>query len=440
MYERFSNCRSAEIWRWSPRFTSLVAGLLLLPAAMQTRAEAADPWYLSVGLGANYGQRAELDGLDIEGDYDLGLPRVEGGVGRRFGEHWRAELALSQRKTKAEFFYPSSGGPSGDPGPNDRFTSVSAMLSVVREFQIGSWLKPHVGFGIGPTWLTYQLGEVRPGSPEETYLIDDDDMAMTYQATAGFRFPLTRSMDLGLRYEYWRTPDVGLEDVSGDRVRLDQTIHSGWLDLYWYPGSAREAGWGATRSSGPAGRGFYISGNLGIGWPRDSETESVTFDAFAPGGLMSVALGRTLGRRWRVEGEYVYRSNEPQLLDFGYQLGERRSKGQFSSSSLGLNVNYDFMPDAAVQPTVGLGAGFTRLDYDIKELNGTAFIDDRVSAGYVQAIAGFDIELTRRLTLHAAWRVWLTDEHKVMLADGSSVSADHWVHSVETGLRFQLRE
>jgi opacity protein-like surface antigen len=412
------------------------AGLLV--AAQGAGAESADNWYLSFGLGANYGQRAKLDGPDIKMDYDLGLPRYSGGVGRRFGEHWWLDLALSERKTKGEFFYPGSVGPSGDPGPNDRYSGASLMLSAIREFQLGPWLKPYLGFGLGPTWLTYQLGEVQPGSPDETYRIDDDTSALALRGVAGIRFPLTRSLDLGLEYEYWRTPDVNLQDLDGNDVNLDQTIQSGWLTLYWYPGSERAAAFGAPRATGDAGQGFYVTGNLGVAWTRDSDTGVVTFDAFAPGGLATMALGHTLGRRWRLEAEYAYRTTNAELLDFGNAAGERRVRGHLRSSSVGANLWYDLLPNAAIRPTFGIGAGAARLDYGMDNLDGTPFVDDKVNTSYLQLAAGFDIELARQLTLHTAWRVWYADQHDIDFADGQTGSADQWVHSVELGLRYQL--
>lgn len=418
--------------------TVLIPSLALVLAAQDLQAEPTENWYFSAGLGANYGQRAELKGLDLKVDYDLGLPRYSGAVGRRLGERWWLELELSQRKTKSEFFYPAAGGPSGDPGPNDRYTSASLMLSAIREFQLGPWLKPYLGFGLGPTWLTYQLGEVQPGSPDETFLIDDDATAITLQAMLGIRFPLTRALDMGIEYEYWRTPDVNLTDLDGGKVSLDQTIHSGWLNFTYYPGTRRESGFGAARTSGPAGRGFYWSGNLGVGWTRDSETGPVTFDAFAPGGLLTLALGHSLGNRWRLEAEYAYRDNDAELVDFGFLLGERRVRGSLSSSSLGINLNYDFMPNAAVRPSIGIGGGVTRIDYDMDYTDGTPFVHDKVSAAFGQASFGFDIELSRQMTFHTGWRVWLTDKHDVDLADGETVTADHWVHSWEFGLRYQL--
>lgn len=412
--------------------------MILVGSSLAVRAEATEQWYVALGVGANYGERAELEGPDLKVDYDLGLPRASGGVGRRLGERWWLELELSQRKTKAEFFYPSAGGASGDPGPNNRNTSASLMLSMLREFHVGDWLKPYVGFGVGPSWVTYQLGEVMPGSPEETYLIDDDATAFTVQAVAGLRFPLTRSIDLGVEYEYWRTPDVSLKDVNGDRLKLDQSIHSGWLNLYYYPGTRRESGFGAPRSSGPAARGFYLSGNLGIGWVRDSETGPITFDAFAPGSLMTVALGHTIGRRWRVEAEYAYRNNDAELVDFGFGLGERRVRGELRSSSLAINLHHDFLPNAAVRPTVGIGGGVANVDYRMDFTDGSTLVDDDATAGFMQVTAGFDIELTKQLTFHTAWRVWLTEEHDVDLAGGQTITADHWVHSAEFGLSYRF--
>ena len=297
-----------------------VSWLLMASCALAQGALADDvgSWALKLGLGANYGARAELEGPDVKVDYDLGLPRLKGSAAMRLGERWWLDLSLSQRKTKAEFSYPASGGLSSDVGSNDRYTSGSLMLSVMREFDLGPWLKPYVGFGAGPTWLTYRFGRSDPGGGGEELLINDDATAVAYQALLGFRFPLTRRLDLGLEYEYWRTPDVDLEDVSGSSVALDQTIHSGWVNLTWYPGSERDAVFGRARASGPSSRrGFYLTGNAGVNWLADTETGTVTFDAAAPGVLASVAVGHSIARRWRMELEYAYRNNTPQVVDFG---------------------------------------------------------------------------------------------------------------------------
>ena len=416
-------------------------GSLLILACLPGPAAFADDigdWYLSLGLGANYGARTELEGLDVKVEYDLGLPRVKGGVARRLGERWWVDLSMSQRKTKAEFSFPVSGGPSNDVGANDRYTSASLMLSVSREFVLGPWIKPYVGFGVGPTWLTYRFGVAEPGVPEEDLIINDDTTAAAFQALLGIRFPLTRQLDLGVEYEYWRTPDVNVEDVDGNDVSIDQTIHSGWVNLTYYPGSQRGSAFGRGRETGSPARGFYLTGSAGVNWLHDAETDAFTFDAAAPGVLASIALGHGIGRRWRLEAEYAYQNNTPQVVDFGRFEAERRVDGDMKSSSLGLNLHFDLLPDAAIQPTVGIGGGVSRVGYRVRYPDGTTFVDDSVTAAHFQITAGFNIELSRTLDLHTAWRFWRTDNHEITLADGEEISLSRVTNTVEFGLIYRL--
>jgi opacity protein-like surface antigen len=419
----------------SPRWLILSVAVGVCQTAL---ADQTGNWALSLGLGANYGARTEVEGPDVKVEYDLGLPRLSGSVSRRLGERWWLDLSLAQRKTKMEFYFPSNGGPSSDVGANDRFTSASLMLSAIREFEIGPLLKPYIGFGAGPAWLTYELSQSPPGGEPDQPLIKDDATALAILGTVGFRFPLTRRLDLGVAYEYWRTPDVTLDDVNGEDVKLDQTVHSGWVSVSYYPGADRETAFGMPRVNGPEDGGFYLLGNLGVNWLRDAESSSVTFDGSAPGVLAAVALGHDVGRRWRLEAEYAYRTNTPQVLDFGRAIGETRVDGKLSSSSLGLNLHLDLLPDAAIQPTAGVGVGVSRLDYDVRFQNDEPFTDDSMNAAYFSVFAGFNIELSRSLSFRTTWRMWKTAKHDVSLADGGELTTIQEASSVDFGLLYRL--
>jgi opacity protein-like surface antigen len=409
-------------------------------AEQDSAVEAGADWYLSLGLGANYGARAELENLDVKVDYDLGLPRLKGGVGWRLGERWWLDASISQRKTKAEFSYPTVGEGGSDVAANDRYSSVSIMFSALREFRVGPWLRPYLGAGAGPTWLTYQHSVAGSGSAEDLVVIRDDTEAMAYQGMVGVRFPLTRRFDLGLEYEYWRTPNVELESLQGAEVTLDQAVHSGWVSLLWYPGADRDMAFGRPRANGLAPRGFYLTGTAGVNWLADRETGPVTFDASAPGALISAAVGHDLGRRWRLELEYAYRRNSPEVLDFGSVIGESRVSGKLSSSSLGANLHLDPWPQAAVQPTLGLGLGWSRLDYDVDFAEGEAFTSSSADVAHFQVIAGFNVEISRSLSFRTAWRFWITSEHDVDLSDGASVETDRVANTVEFGLIYRLAD
>ena len=424
------------------RFRGLLAMIVtgaLVGAAPALWAEDPGNWYIGASAGANYGAPAEVEGFGLKVNYDLGLPRPRGVIGRRLGERWWLEVEVAQRKTKGEVAYTPGGGPSFDVAPNDRFTSGTVMLSALREFRAGPWLTPYVGFGAGYSWITYELGEFGLDGADDIPLIADDTTAAALEATLGVRFPLSRRIDLGLEYEYWRAPDVEIESLAGDSLKVDQTVHSGWLTFYYYPGAERSAGIRARRRTEPAPQGWYAGVNGGVGWVRDSETSLVTLDAFAPGGIVTLAVGHTLGARWRLEGEYAWRHNKAELVDFGPCCGERRIRGKLSSSSLAVNVHYDFFPNAPVQPTFGVGVGGGSMQYRMSFVDdGTDYIHDDAGYRFFQTVLGFNVEISSSLTFRTAWRMMVTNKHDVELDSGEQIEPEIWHHAVEFGLRYQL--
>ncbi|HBQ54308.1 MAG TPA: flagellar motor protein MotB, partial [Erythrobacter sp.] len=55
---------------------------------------------------------------------------------------------------------------------------------------------------------------------------DDSDSGLAYQALAGIRAPLTDSIDVGLRYRFFRATEVELVDLGGNTLEDDFTSHS----------------------------------------------------------------------------------------------------------------------------------------------------------------------------------------------------------------------
>ena len=398
-----------------------------------------EKWAFSIGMGANYAAQSELDGAALAVDYDLGIPRFRGALARRLGDNWWLELELAQRKSKAEFIIPDDGSPSLDPGASDKVSSAGLSLSLIREFSAGPWLSPYLGFGAGPNLINYRLSVQAPGGVDAVPLVDDDTTALAVQAVAGLRFPLTRTLDLSVAYEWWHAAGLEFNDVTGADVELDQSMHSGWVNLSYYPGASRAGGFSATRATGPAPAGFYLVGGAGVNWIKDVETGPLTFDAFKPGALFSVGVGRTLGRRWRGELEYAYRSNDAQVVDFGNQYGEQRLTGDLRTSSLSANLYFDLLPDAPVRPSIGLGIGTTKARYDVNyHADGTTLVDDSVTKAFAQLSAGVGIEISRALILDVGWRMWISSDHDVQIAGGETLDVDLNVHSVEFALRYAL--
>ena len=104
-----------------------------------------------------------------------------------------------------------------------------------------------------------------------------------------------------------------------------------------------------------------------------------TLDGSAPvdadsGYTMGAVFGREFGGRWRVEGEFRYRTNEFASVDL--PDGSRITDGDFSSGALGVNGYWLFGEvDAAWRPFVGAGlAWMQEIDLDLA--------DDPVNGSY----------------------------------------------------------
>lgn len=82
---------------------------------------------------------------------------------------------------------------------------------------------------------------------------------------------------------------------------------------------------------------------------------------------MGAVFGREFDGRWRLEGEFRYRTNEFASVDL--PGGSRIDDGDFSSGALGLNAYWLFRdPSAAWRPFVGVGmAWMEEIDLDLAE-------------------------------------------------------------------------
>lgn len=130
-------------------------------------------------------------------------------------------------------------------------------------------------------------------------------------------------------------------------------------------------------------------------------------EAFAAG----FALGRHVGPRYRVEGEYLYRTNETDAVSL--PGGTFLDSGDWSSVAVSANGYVDFLRDRNVRPYFGLGAAWIQeIDIDLDTLSGEeSYSGD--GFGW-QAMAGVQWDFAPR------WRL----ELEARLFDGETVDYD----------------
>jgi opacity protein-like surface antigen len=429
--------------RWLIGLT--VAGVLVPVAA--AAAEGNATWYGTLGIGFNYAEPIVMDDINAVIDYDLGNPAGALALGWNPAGPWRMELELSHQENKPEVWYFRGTDVEIDTVEDDAIRTTSVMLSAIRDFELGLAFRPYLGLGVGPARIRNEFNAITEDDPLP--LIDDTNWVFAYQAMLGVTLPINQHVQLGMEYRYWRAPSTGLRDFAGNAVGDEQAIHAGWLRFNYQPGGF---GWNpdtVARHPRPDGGNFYVAGTLGAGWSPDRDllgTEG-QFDAWAPGSVVSVALGYRLGRRWRLELDATRRRNDMQIFDT--RLEETRTKGDARSDSLLANVVYRFRPDAAINPYLGGGFGVAKMRYDIVVASDrTPFINDKGTTHAFQVLMGFDVALTPRWTVTADYRFFFTGQVTITPGKGRDigpfgtapepVDVTHMIHSLGAGIRYRL--
>lgn len=162
--------------------------------------------------------------------------------------------------------------------------------------------------------------------------------------------------------------------------------------------------------------GPYVSGNLGIAIPSDSEvTDStvpgITLDIESDSGLaVGGAVGYDFGNNTRLEGEIAYQKND---LDKASLLGvDVALTGDTSSLALLLNGYYDFANESAFTPFISAGLGFAQVEINDFNVPGSGLPsesdDDTVFAYQVGAGVGYAVN--EKITVDVKYRYFATSD------------------------------
>ncbi|HWT50886.1 MAG TPA: outer membrane protein, partial [Caulobacter sp.] len=191
-------------------------------------------WYGAVDLGYHWPQsiKTESDGNAPDGahyhwawksDNDwTGFVRL----GYQFNPHWRAEVEGGYRPGDLKSVHgPAQRNPIGlcTPGvtrttaaatcgsPDGSVDSWTLMANVIYDFAPDAWLNPFVGAGVGINRLDVKaLGQFSnvPGTISATnpaiqnLTVDDNDLAVAWQAIAGASIKATDKLKIDFTYRY----------------------------------------------------------------------------------------------------------------------------------------------------------------------------------------------------------------------------------------------
>lgn len=175
----------------------------------------------------------------------------------------------------------------------------------------------------------------------------------------------------------------------------------------------------ASGSAQAQDRGWYVRGDVGGSFSGELDAgPTVDLD---DGWLVGGGAGYAFGNGLRAEGELLYMQNDVE----GGSDGEAKTLASFA------NVTYDFNAQGRIQPFVGAGLGFARVEFQ------DGAIDDEDTGLAYQAKAGVAYRVNDRLTAEAAYRYMRVTD--VEFGSGNSnLEGDLDSQAVTIGLRYKL--
>jgi OOP family OmpA-OmpF porin len=139
---------------------------------------------------------------------------------------WRLEGELSYRANDTEHLQMLT--PRNRPG---RFAgaerhSLSEMVNLIYDINLGLPVTPHVGGGIGASEVTRNLSNIFGGT-------HDTVTVFAYQAIGGVRYMILPSVALDIDYRYFATTPTTFTSTNPDQIRSSYASHNIVASLSW---------------------------------------------------------------------------------------------------------------------------------------------------------------------------------------------------------------
>jgi len=447
-------------------------GLWTLGAAwsLQAQEQEADDvnrgFYLSAGYTMMYAPDDTIEFTTVTAasgttflDYDLGFRSASLAAGYGFSSGLRGELEISYRRNELEVIEFSDQRGVLNTGANDAVDAFNGFANLYYDFQPKLPVQPYLGFGAGVTSVGYKgnfsvlTGFMRSESP----LFDDRATAFAWQVIAGASIAFTPRTRLSAEYRYWQTSNL---DFASDAAavetnyRTQHKLHMAGIALQFFPGAEVSTPRSRRTSSSPTAHrsGWYGSAHFGVVAAEDSDVQDnsldTNFDAFdiGPGGGASVGYQwrSKRGRNLRAELEASAFSNEADLVDFSFIIGESRLRGDARTRALALNFIVERSRRRGLYPFAGIGFGYAEVDYEVELTQPQAsfpsleFLNGRASSPTAQAMLGVRIAATERLSLSLGYRYWWAPLLRLRNPRNERIETEHSAHMLHLGLQWRL--
>eukprot|EP01037_Dinobryon_pediforme_P005711 gene5711-5774_t len=153
------------------------------------------------GIGQDAQVRYKVGGtFNVEAGYDFGMFRLEAETGYR--------TTINKRMTVNAV----------DVNPTGRTHVWDAMLNGLVDFGPDDGLQGFVGAGAGVARVSQSISNAN-------YLLDGSTSKFAWQAIAGIRAPISKHVDVGLRYSYFNVNNVNLPGGGAKWTGADISGH-----------------------------------------------------------------------------------------------------------------------------------------------------------------------------------------------------------------------
>ncbi len=220
----------------------LLTGLALASTVLATPAFARDnAFYVELDGGVMFADDFKIDVNGVDNAARLNADRTNLGVkvdGYDFGGiagydlgTFRLEAEASYRRVRSGALTVAGLSTADTAGKSD---ALSFMGNALVDIGPDDGLQGFVGGGAG--WARVSTDVRTAAGP----LVDDSDGGFAWQAIAGVRAPLTRNIDVGIKYRFFNAPNVDLVGAGGDDLRTRWRSHSIMGTLTFNLGRAAE--------------------------------------------------------------------------------------------------------------------------------------------------------------------------------------------------------
>jgi opacity protein-like surface antigen len=220
------------------KFTTQIVGsigmAILLSAASSQGQDFPDNWYVHTDLGPAFIPNANLHfrANDMLGNSFRGTGRFQADPGIR------GDLAFGYNFADCLAFELETGALwNPGPGRSDCFYQIPVLLNMIGQVPITKSWNFYLGAGAGAV-ISINQSEFHDPSFHTPFALEDSDATLGYQVETGFKYTLSKHVELDLGYkflgvdQYNYTFRLGNTFVAHARVN-DLYTHSAQLSVTW---------------------------------------------------------------------------------------------------------------------------------------------------------------------------------------------------------------